>query len=218
MPRTKFDKNNEKEPLKDERTRNWTFIVYPESAPDDWREIIDNEHVPWVESPLHDKDLNPDGEMKKAHWHVMVMYSSKKTLAQIQELTDKLNSPIPQKVSNAKGMVRYFAHLDNPEKYQYSKSEIIAHCGADIGKYLATTTAQRYELIKEMSAWVNETGCVEFSELFEYAASERFDDWFPLLCDNSAYVIGQYIKSKRHGGRATKTIVKVDQNGEIQEN
>ena len=36
---------------KDERVRNWTFIVYPESAPDKWRDILDDMHVPWIESP-----------------------------------------------------------------------------------------------------------------------------------------------------------------------
>ncbi|MEJ8778191.1 Rep family protein [Pseudogracilibacillus sp. ICA-222130] len=28
-------------------------------------------------------------------------------------------------------MVRYFAHMDNPEKFQYDKTEIIEHAGAD---------------------------------------------------------------------------------------
>jgi len=28
--------------------------------------------------------------------------------------------------------------------------------------------------------------------------NERFDDWFPLLCDNSAYIMDSYIKSNRH--------------------
>lgn len=28
---------------------------------------------------------------------------------------------------------------------------------------------------------------------------ERFNDWFPLLSDNSGYIVGQYIKSNRHG-------------------
>ncbi|MDU7039740.1 MAG: Rep family protein, partial [Lactococcus lactis] len=62
---------------KDTRTRNWTFFVYPESAPSNWREILDSYHVPWIESPLHDKDVNSDGEIKKAHWHVLLMFSSK---------------------------------------------------------------------------------------------------------------------------------------------
>src|SRR5699024_11179639 len=68
--RCKGDYMTKRRKDKDERTRNWTFVVYPESAPEDWREIIDDLHVPWIESPLHDKDVNPDGEIKKPHWHV----------------------------------------------------------------------------------------------------------------------------------------------------
>ena len=49
---------------KDDRARTWTFIVYPESAPQNWRELLDECHVSWVESPLHDKDVNPDGTVK----------------------------------------------------------------------------------------------------------------------------------------------------------
>ena len=28
-----------------QRTRNWTFIVYPESAAENWRELLDEEHL-----------------------------------------------------------------------------------------------------------------------------------------------------------------------------
>lgn len=38
--------------------RDWAFIVYPESAPENWREILDDTHIRWIESPLHDKDFN----------------------------------------------------------------------------------------------------------------------------------------------------------------
>ncbi|EFF22076.1 replication protein, partial [Enterococcus faecium E1636] len=48
----------------------------------------------------------------------------------------------------------------------------------------------------------------EIKDLIDYAMSERFDDWFPLLCDNSAYIIGQYIKSNRHGGSVNSKINK----------
>ncbi|MDF9633724.1 Rep family protein, partial [Bacillus cereus] len=84
---------------KDERTRNWTFIVYPESTPENWREIINDLHTPWIESPLHDKDVNPDGEIKKPHWHVTMMFSNKKSYEQIREITFQLRSPNPQKVA-----------------------------------------------------------------------------------------------------------------------
>ena len=39
---------------KDERTRNWTFVIYPESAPKNWRDVLDEQHIQWVESPLHE--------------------------------------------------------------------------------------------------------------------------------------------------------------------
>lgn len=184
---------------KDERTRNWTFVVYPESAPENWRAIIDDLHVPWVESPLHDRDVNPDGELKKPHWHVMIMFSSNKSYSQIREITMKLRSPNPQKVANAKGMVRYFAHMDNPEKYQYKKTDIISHAGAEISAYLSVTTAERYELINEMMEFIGNQRITEIKDLLDYARRERFDDWFPLLCDNSAYIVDAYIKSNRHG-------------------
>ena len=45
------------------RTRNWTFVIYPESVSEGWRDILDDEHIQWVESPLHDKDTNPNGEI-----------------------------------------------------------------------------------------------------------------------------------------------------------
>ena len=44
--------------------RDWTFVVYPESAPENWRTILDETFMRWVESPLHDKDVNADGEIK----------------------------------------------------------------------------------------------------------------------------------------------------------
>ena len=47
---------------KEVRTRNWTIVVYPDSAPDNWRTILDDFHIEWIESPLHDNDINGDGE------------------------------------------------------------------------------------------------------------------------------------------------------------
>ena len=48
----------------DAKALAWTFIVYPESAPKNWKEVLDGYHIPWVSSPLHDKDINATGEPK----------------------------------------------------------------------------------------------------------------------------------------------------------
>lgn len=180
------------------RTRSWTFILYPESAPSNWREILDELFIEWVESPLHDKDVNPDGELKKAHWHILLMFPSVKTFEQVVEIIDVLNAPSPQKAMSAKGVVRYMLHLDNPEKFQYDKSELKSHGGADLSELLKPTSSDRYDLIKEMILFIRDNEITEMKQLLEYAIEERFDDWFPLLSDNSAYIVGQYIKSSRH--------------------
>lgn len=220
---------------KDERTRNWIFIVYPTkeqleklgseydgsdgygTLPDNWRDIIDDEHIQWVESPLHDKDKNPNGTTKKPHYHILMLFEGNKSYEQVKEFTDKLNAPIPKKCASAKGTVRYMAHLDHPDKYQYDKGAIIGHGGADVAEYLKPTSSTRYQLIKEMMDFVREHNITEMEDLLVYASAERFEDWFPLLCDNSAYIMGAMIKSRRHRAEPTVKVVKVDENGEIVE-
>ena len=172
--------------------------MYPESAPKNWREYIDELHVEWVESPLHEFDTNATGEVKKPHWHVLLMFGGVKSYEQVCECIAPLNCPIPQRCHNAKAMVRYMAHLDNPEKFQYSTADIKAHGGVDIAELLRPSASERYTLIREMTEYIKHEGITEFQDIMDYAAAERFDDWFPLLCDNSAYVIGQIIKSQRH--------------------
>lgn len=181
------------------RTRTWTFLLYPESAPVNWREVLNDLFIEWVESPLHDKDVNKDGELIKPHWHILLIFPSVKTYEQVEEVTNSLNAPTPQKAMSAKGVVRYMLHLDNPEKFQYDKSEIKGYGGVDINELLRPTSSDRYELIKEMIVFIRENDIKEMKDLLDYAIEVRFDDWFPLLSDNSAYIVGQYIKSNRHG-------------------
>lgn len=180
------------------RTRSWTFIIYPDSVLKDWRDVLDSLHIQWVESPLHDKDTNADGEIKKEHYHILLMFESVKSYDQVLEITTGINATIPQKCNGAKGLVRYMAHLDNPEKYQYSKSDIIGRGGADVMELLRPTSADRYSLIKEMIDYITQQEITEFEDLVVYAMNNRFDDWFPLLCDNSTYIVSNFIKSRRY--------------------
>lgn len=191
---------------KETRTRGWTIVLYPDSAPENWRDILDSYYIEWVESPLHDSDLNADGEKKKPHWHILLLFSGVKDIAQIVELVAPLNCPIPQKVHNQKSLVRYMAHLDNPEKSQYDISDIKAHGGVDIQELLKPSSSERKTLIKEMSYFIKDNNIIEFQDLFDYAAEHREDDWFPLIVDNSAYILDKYISSQRNRIKCLKKI------------
>lgn len=184
--------------MKESRTRNWTIVIYPESAPENWREILDDTHIEWIESPLHNRDLNATGEVKKAHYHVLLLFGGVKSYEQVLEFIKPLNCPIPTRCHNARALVRYMAHLDNPDKFQYSVSDIKSHGGVDIAELLKPSSSERYCIIKDMLEFIKENGIIEFQDLIDYSFSYHFDDWFPLLCDNSSFIIVNYIKSCRH--------------------
>lgn len=185
----------------DDRTRNWTFIVYPESAPENWEQLLVNQQVPWFCSPLHDADLNADETEKKAHWHCVLAFEGNKSFEQVKEIIEPLHCTIPQKVKNMKSMLRYFIHMDNPDKHQYKKEDIRCFGGADIESYFAATRSDRYAEINKMRRFIVDNDIIEFSDLFNYAGETddpEHADWFGLLCDNSAYVIEMFIRSRRH--------------------
>ena len=185
----------------DDRARNWTFLIYEDSAPENWRQILDDNHMQWIESPWHDKDINADGSPKKKHKHIALSFDGKKSFEQIKAITDSVHSPIPQRCQDLKGLVRYMSHLDNPEKAQYDVGGIIGHGGADVANLLRPTSSQRLSCIRDMMSYVKEHDVTEFQDLCDYAAAEHYDDWFPLLADSCSYIMGQYIKSLRHRRR-----------------
>ncbi len=183
-----------------QRTRNWSFLVYPESAVSDWKERIQKLFVKTLISPVHDKDINPDenNTLKKPHYHVLLMFDSVKTYKQVTEITEELKATIPQIAHSPKGLARYMTHMDNPEKAQYKVEDIVALNGADLSELLKPSSQDRYSMIREMLQFIDNNQIMEFEDILIYAMNYKFDTWFPLLCDNSAYVIGQAIKSKRN--------------------
>lgn len=183
---------------KETRARGFAFVLYPESAPEHWRSIIDDFHIAWAESPLHCFDVDPGtNQLKKPHWHIILSFDSLKSIDQVKELIKPLNCTIPIKLNSIKGMIRYFCHLDNPEKYQYPIDQIIGHGGIDIQDILKPSASERYILIKEMCQFVADNDITEFYQIMDIAMTDQMEKWFPLLCDNSAYVVNQYIKSNR---------------------
>jgi len=178
----------------DDRTRNYACVVYPESAPSDWLEKLSALHVPMFVSPLHDSDINPTGEPKKPHFHVMAMFEGKKSQEQVKEYFSTFGGVGCEVINSIRGYSRYLCHLDNPEKHQYSIDDVRAFSGAD---YIAAigTAADKAKAIREMISYISENDIVSFSDLLEYASINR-SDWFDCLINSGAYVIKEYIKSR----------------------
>lgn len=43
---------------KEKRSNKWAFLFYKESAPDNYLDILEEIHIPFVLSPWHDKDVD----------------------------------------------------------------------------------------------------------------------------------------------------------------
>lgn len=177
----------------DTRRRNFATVVYPESAPEDWMQKLQEFLIPAFISPLHDKDVNPTGEPKKPHYHVMVMFEGKKTREQAAEIFDAIGGVGVEVVNSLRGYARYLCHLDNPEKAQYKLEDVRCLCGSD---YTGTIglAIDKYKAIREMVEYCKENNIVRFSQLVEYSMEERFD-WFRVLCD-STYLVKSYLRDK----------------------
>lgn len=176
------------------RTRNFATVIYPESAPENWQEILVEQFVPAFISPLHNMDVNPTGELKKEHYHVIIMFEGVKTTDQAKEIFNKIGGVGCEIVQSLRGYARYLCHLDNPEKAQYNADDVRCLCGADYSTTIGLVT-DKYKAISEMIDFCCENNVVSYAELLEYCRLNRFD-WFRVLCDNGTVVMKEYLKSR----------------------
>lgn len=176
------------------RTRNFACIVYPESAPSDWLDILSSQCIPCFVSPLHDKDINPGGEPKKPHYHVILMFDSVKTDEQAKEVFCNIGGVGCERVKSIRGYARYLCHLDNPEKAQYLQEDIKAFAGAD---YISVTqlAIDKYVAFNEMIDFCEKYNIVSFYHLAKYARNKR-PDWHRILCDCGTTYMMNYLKAK----------------------
>lgn len=177
------------------RTRNFTTVVYPESAPENWLDILSDHLIPCFVSPLHNEDKNPTGELKKAHFHVVIMFDSVKTMEQALEIVKSIGGVGCETVKSIRGVSRYLCHLDNPEKAQYSTNDVRCLCGADYFEAIALKI-DKYLAIGEMEEFCEKYDVVSFFALSRYASLYR-PDWSRALKESCAFYMERYLKSRK---------------------
>ena len=176
------------------RTRNFATVIYPESAPDNWLEILEELHVPCLISPLHDKDVNPNGEQKKPHYHVLIMFESMKNYeTQVRPIFDTIGGVGRENVNSARGYARYLIHKDNPEKYQYKAEDVKAIGGADYNAVISLPSDD-IKAVREMIEYIRNNQITSFCNFVDFCAINN-EEWFNLLCHSKSYFIKEYIKS-----------------------
>ena len=177
------------------KKRNWGAVIYPESAPADWKEILKIKGLTFAVSPLHDSDINPTGESKKEHYHIILCFGSPTTFNNVKEILDELNQPIPIPLESVRGYYRYFTHKDNPEKYQYNDKDIELYNGFDVTDVL--NSFEVFEALKNIQLLIIEHEILEYSDLLDYLMSNDLPEMWNVASSHTLF-LNTYITSKRH--------------------
>lgn len=166
------------------RQRTFLGVFYPESAPENWREVIAGWMVPALVI-LHDRDVDKEGEVKKPHYHILLMFSGKKTLTQVRELMQELGADRVQVAYDTKGSARYLRHLDQAEKVQYPL-EAVEQFGGAVASDLCQPTR---DLGPEIRSFIRDEGVLFYNDLMTYCDLEK-PEWAKWAETHTVHLLG----------------------------
>lgn len=184
-------------PSKIVKKRNWALVVYPESLPEGWLDLLRETGLQCAISPLHDKDKEPTGELKKAHYHVIVCYSGPTSYNVVKGLTEQLHAPGPQALEQVRGYYRYLTHKDNPEKAQYSENDIQTLNGFYIGDFVEMTKSEVLNIKRELLTLIREADILEYSDFLNLLQDSDMVQQFDVASSNTLF-FDRYISSRRN--------------------
>ena len=177
--------------------RIWACVGYPESLPIDWLDKLRETGLQVAISPLHDKDIDPTGEVKKPHYHIIFNFDGPTTFNNVNRLCSSLNMTIPIKLESLRGMYRYHLHLDNPEKYQYDDRDRILLNGFDVTQVNELTRTEIDKLKKEIQQFIVDNNIYEYSDLLIILSNNDLTQMWSVAANHTIF-FNSFITSRRH--------------------
>jgi hypothetical protein len=121
----------------------------------------------------HDKDFTEEGELKKAHWHLLLSFETKKSLSLIAKVL-QIEENLIECVNNYKSLERYLIHLDNPDKAQYQPSDVVSNYDYEVQVFSTTESilqfliekCEEYTSIKEFNLMVMKLG-IDYMKVYK---------------------------------------------------
>lgn len=165
------------------RHRGFGIVFYPESAPENFREIISSWNVPGLLA-IHDKD-----EDTKTHAHLLLMFGGMKSLSQVRTLAQQLASSLVEPVHDLRGAARYLGHLDQPEKHFYGVEVVESFSGASIPELMAATGNPG----PDVQRMIREQGWVSYAQLMDYCQDDKIEWWS--WCSSHSVFLCAYMRS-----------------------
>lgn len=139
-------------PLESKRTRNWSLVTYLDKVTLCQR-LCSIENIRYYAFIEHDKDTNEDGSPKDRHIHLALCLNSARTIHQIAprftDIASNAGNCFGQPTRSNRAILDYFTHKNEPEKYQYSESDILSN-NIDYFKNDETDEDNTYMIIEDL--------------------------------------------------------------------
>lgn len=159
-----------------DKARYFTFLLYPESIPEDWEMKLESLGIPIAISPLHDKDLSSiEGqEYKKAHYHVIYVAKNPVTADSVRLkikrcLGDNSIAKVQIVVQSMENIYLYLTHESKDavakNKYVYDKKDIKLLNNFDIDRYITLDVEDKDEMLNDVCDLIDVHGLANIREL-----------------------------------------------------
>ncbi len=180
------------------KKRNWTMVLYEDSCAKDWEDYLISTGVPFSYA-YHDNDITEIGEPKKPHYHLLLCFDGPITLTNVTNYAKRIGAAndVVQPVGSVRGIVRYFCHKDNPDKYQYTEDVVQCRNGFDPSDYFNLTVTQQKVIKRKLIEYIQDNDIEEYATLIDTLMIDELDDMFDIATQNT-FFFTQYIKSKRN--------------------
>lgn len=175
------------------KSKYWWAICYPENMKDNWESDIDDLlQVPFAYC-IHDKDLDNDGDDRKKHLHLIIVFpnttTQKHALSVFKELEKDGCSMIPndviKRVINIRRAYNYLIHdtdeCRNKKKYQYDPKERITGNMFDIGAYEQIGLEEKMQIRRELSKFLIEKQFTDYTTFYQFVIANYDTEYENIL-------------------------------------
>lgn len=158
-----------------EKARYFTFLLYPESIPNNWKMQLELLDIPMAISPLHDKDIDKkNGGFKKAHYHVIYVAKNPVTAESVRlkikrTLGDNSLAIVQIVRKSMENMYLYLTHESKDavakKKHIYSKNDIQLLSNFDISRYVTLDVEEKDYIFNVICNMIDEQSLANVREL-----------------------------------------------------
>lgn len=180
------------------KARYWSAVLYPENMIQDWEDsIADTIQIPFSYC-IHDRDLVKDGDSRKVHVHLLVVFSNTTTenhalsVCNMLSLPGKVCCSTIQRVIEIGNAYRYLIHDTDDSrkkgKFQYSPELRVCGNNFDIGSYEQLSEKEKEDMLEEMEDLILQQDFYNFRQFFVYLKANYERKYVELARKNSGHL------------------------------